>query len=163
MPFCFGVRQCPMRACNVRLPGFTIEEAEGVAQVIRGGHRPGNDGLSRCNYLDSRLPARKLFILSLTCGIDEEMEQRYSEAQIPDLVAYANAKVLEATSGHGRLLPRTDRVRTVQTAVRPFRFHTASKSMGLAFASSSAGGQRMTGRGPGHCNQISSPGGHRKH
>lgn len=98
----------------------------------------------------------ELFMVSLPCGIDAENQQRYSEAQIPDLVANANPKVLEASSGRSRLLPQNRRKGRCDCAVRP---SSASNLTGLAFASSSADGRGRAVRG--HCSftQVSRVGG----
>src|SRR5579863_84005 len=90
----------------------------------------------------------QFFIVSLTSGIDAEMEQRYSEAQIPDLVAYAIPKVLEAVPSPCEGLSRTGRVSGQRGVSKcALRLHTASKQTGLIFASSSADKQGRAARG----------------
>jgi len=42
------------------------------------------------------------------CGIDGEGQQRYSQAQIPDLVANANPRFRQAAQGFGPATPCAD-------------------------------------------------------
>ena len=74
----------------------------------------------------------------MTCGIDSEMEQRYSEAQIPDLVANAIPQVLEAEKSRCEALSRTGGLSVFGYPNCAFGCAPASNSKVLIFASSSA-------------------------
>ena len=107
-----------------------------------------------------RLTGRNLFTISLRCGIDAEIAQRYSEAQIPDLVANANPQVLEAAKGPMWALSRNGGVFVLTDANCAFRSLTASNRRGLVFASSSADEPGTEARDHRTCTDYSRLGGH---
>ena len=82
----------------------------------------------------------------MSYGIDAEIQQRYSEAQIPDLVANAIPQVLEAEMSRQALSPTGGFFASGATKCA-FRSTAASKSRELVFASSSAdkGGSKAGG------------------
>jgi hypothetical protein len=76
------------------------------------------------------------------------MEQRYSWAQIPDLVANAIPQVLEAETSRCAALSQTGGFFASKGGHCAFRCATASNEAGLVFASSSADetGRRSRGK-----------------
>ena len=103
-------------------------------------------------------------MVSLPGRIDAETNQRYSEAQIPDLVAHAIPRILETEASRSPALSRIGRVvvfgRQGNCSLGP---HTASNLPGLVFASSSAHGKGRVARGHRHCTPDGIFGGHLKH
>jgi hypothetical protein len=96
----------------------------------------------------------------LISSIDADIEQRYSEAQIPDLVANANPQVLEANTSPCRALSQTGGLFASGTLNCAFRCSIASNSGGLVFASSSADDDGREARGPAYFNAYSILGGY---
>src|SRR3954468_10633253 len=86
-------------------------------------------------------PESDFLVHSLRCRIDAETRRRYSEAQIPDLVANAIPRFLEADASRCLALYRKRRICAFCPGKCSLRSFIASNQAGLVFASSSADGK----------------------